>query len=95
MNRFTLTLAQLNLKPIGHDTQGPPESILIGQLNIAGLPCHVSAYQVVEDDAGRILAVNQNYADELDAVLLLTDESPMKLCIDDLEYVIAIYPYSK
>lgn len=94
MTRFAVTLAQLNLKPMGQDTQAAPESVFLGQMDIAGLPCHVSAYQVIKNDAGEFFAVNRSYSDELEAIVALADNNPMTLMIDGLEYVIAIYPHS-
>lgn len=95
MKEHQISIAQLNLRPEGMDTDAAPESVLKGTIQIGTGTFHVSAIQVEADDEGILQAVNSIFADDLDRIYGLNcNDSLSSIEIEGRNYVLVIYPFS-
>lgn len=93
--RFEVSAEQLGFTPVGATSPGfAPESILHGQLTLAGLACHVEAFQVEERD-GETVLVNPTFQDGLDALTLLNGNRLQTATIDGRTYTVVVYPHQR
>ena len=93
-NQINIRVEDLNLRPIGKDTDAAPESVLKGTIQIGTGEFHVFAYQVTADSGGILHTVNTAYADDLEHVYGLNGDSLTSISINGLDYVLTVYPFS-
>lgn len=92
---LNITPEQLGFKPVGDNTDGGTlESCLHGQIRLAGLTCHVQAYEVTVGADGVVSAVNPAYDDEVEALYTLSADSLSTVEIDGRIYVVTAFPHA-
>lgn len=94
MSILTLTPAQLGLSPaIPADGDYPMDSVLHGQLAIAGCQYHVTAIQVAEGVGGDWRPIHQEYISEVNALYDLSGTDLTTSTINGKEYLLAIFSH--
>jgi hypothetical protein len=86
--------ALLNLTPVGETFGSAPETKLKGNLEIAGLACHVEAFQVTNEPDGPV-AVSPEFTEQVEILAEFAGGQPMTTTIDDRQYVLCVSPYTR
>lgn len=95
MTTISLTPAQLGLKP-AHHVEGsafPPDSVLHGQLILAGCSFHVTAIEVAEGENGDWCPIHQDYITEVNALYEMSGSDLTTATIEGKTYLLAIFPH--
>jgi hypothetical protein len=94
MNPISLTAAQLGLQPAEHvnGSEFPPDSVLHGQLILAGCSFHVTAIQV-SDVSGVWCPLHPDYTSEVEALYNMSGSDLTTATIEDKTYLLAIFPH--
>jgi hypothetical protein len=91
MNIINLSPAQLGLQPAGH-VPSPPDSILHGQLVLAGCQYHVTAIQVTKKD-DVWYPLHPDYTSEVEALYEMSGSDLTTSEIEGKQYLLAIFSH--
>jgi hypothetical protein len=94
MNVLQVTADQIRFEPVGNEDKGPADTVLHGQLVLAGCSCHVEAIQVKDVGNGVLRAVNDEYDSEVEALYQLSGNSLTTAAINGKNYLLAVVPHS-
>lgn len=88
----------LKYEDIGFEpAAGPdnPEACLHASIVICGRGHHLEAYQVTEDDEGRVTAVDPYYQDHIKALYTMANSSLATTTINGKLYVMGVHPHAR
>lgn len=91
MTPQSLSPAQIGLQPVGDELYGP-DSVLHGQLILAGCQYHVTAIQVTDKD-GVWHPVHPDYATEVNALYEMSGSDLTTSTIEGKDYLLAIFAH--
>lgn len=93
MDALTIDPDALGLEACGADTDGEPESYLLGTLKVGTCWLHVDAYEVCQV-GNEWRALNTAYQADVDHVYGLSADSLTALNFKGRQYILAIYPFA-
>ena len=94
MTVANISIEQLKFEQVGDDTKGRADSVLHGQLVLAGCSFHVTAVEVEADDDGVLRAIHPDYTDDVNTLYQLSGNSLSTAKIYAKDYLLTVIPHS-